>query len=82
MILTINANVEYYLRVPADQRHSMHRYELTEEEISDSEAARFIQDVLLRDGAPALNLAGFATTSMGSEAEDFMLKNLVSYFAV
>ena len=82
MILTLNANVKYYLRVLKIKNHSMHRYELNEEEMSGSEAARFIQDELLLDGAPALNLAGFATTYMGSEVEDLMLKNLVRYFAV
>ena len=39
-----------------------------------SQAASFIQDVLLLDGTPALNLADFATTYMEYEIEAPMLK--------
>ena len=52
--------------------HTRSRFELKEEEMSGSEAASFIQDELLLDGTPALNLAGFATTYMGNEVEDLM----------
>lgn len=65
-----------------NRHHTMSRFEMNEEEMSGSEAARFIQDELLLDGIPAPNLAGLRTTYMGSEVDDLMLKNLVRYSTI
>lgn len=53
------------------------RYEMNEGTVSAQNAARSIEDELLLDGVPALNLGGFATTYMEPEIEELMLKNLV-----
>lgn len=53
------------------------RCEMEEGTISAQSAARSIQDELLLDSVPALNLGGFATTYMEPEIEELMLKNLV-----
>ena len=53
------------------------RFELNEEEMSGSEAASFIQNELLLDDTLAFTLAGFATTYMGIEVENLMLKKPV-----
>ncbi|KAF2189005.1 glutamate decarboxylase [Zopfia rhizophila CBS 207.26] len=50
--------------------------ELRQESLPAKEAACFIQDDLLLDGNPALNLAGFANTFMEPEIEQLMTKNL------
>lgn len=54
-------------------------FEIGEEEIPASVAAQFVQDELLLDGAPAMNLAGFATTFIESNVENLMIKNLVQH---
>lgn len=54
-------------------------FEMGEEEVPGPVAAQFVQDELLLDGIPALNLAGFATTFMESNVENLMLKNLVRH---
>ena len=53
------------------------RYEMDEGTVSAENATRSIQDDLLLDCVPALNLGGFATTYMEPEIEELMLKNLV-----
>lgn len=55
----------------------MSRLAMRVERMPGPDAARFIQDELLLDGAPAFNLAGFATTYMDSSVDDRTLKNLV-----
>lgn len=52
--------------------------EMSEDGIPPSKAAQFVQYELLLDATPALNLAGFATTFMEKDAEELMLKNLVT----
>lgn len=52
-------------------------FEIGEDEILAPVAAQFVQDKLLLDGVPALNLAGFATTFIESYVENLMIKNLV-----
>ena len=59
------------------ENHTRSRFELNEEEMSGSEAASSIQNELLQDGTPALSLADFATTYMGNEVEDAMLKKIM-----
>lgn len=54
-------------------------FEIGEEEIPGPVATQLVQDELLLDGVPALNLAGFATTFMESTIENLMLKNLVQH---
>ncbi len=56
-------------------------YEMAEASLPAEVAARSVQDDLLLDGTPALNLAGFATTYMEEEVERVMLKNLVNNLA-
>ena len=59
-------NFEHYvwfLQIEDDTRSHL---ALKEEEMSGSEAASFIQDDLLLDGTPSLNLAGFANTYIGN----------------
>lgn len=58
------------------------RYEMDEGTVSAQNAARSIQDELLLDVVPALNLGGFATTYMEPEIEELMLKNLVGRMCV
>ena len=53
------------------------RDEMDEGTVSAQDAARSIQNELLLDVIPALNLGGFATTYMEPEIEELMLKNLV-----
>lgn len=52
-------------------------YEIAEGTISAQHAVRVIQDDLLLDGTPALNLAGFANTFVEPEIEQLMFKNFV-----
>ena len=62
------------------ENHTRSRFELNEEEMSGSEAtkaASSIHDELLLEGTPALSLADFATTYMGNEVEDPMLKKIM-----
>ena len=56
------------------------RYEMDEQSVTAQAAARLVQDELLLDCSPALNLAGFATTYMEPEIESLMLKSLVSRY--
>jgi glutamate/tyrosine decarboxylase-like PLP-dependent enzyme len=53
-------------------------YQLQEKVIEARQAVCLIQDELLLDGNPALNLAGFANTFMEPEIEPLMAANLVS----
>lgn len=55
----------------------MSRFTMREEEIPGPEATRAIQDQLLLDGTPALDLAGFATSYIDSNVEDVLVPNLV-----
>ena len=58
--------------------HTRSRFGLNEEEMSGSEAASFILYDSLLDGTSALNLAGLATTYIGNEAEDPMLRKTLT----
>jgi glutamate decarboxylase len=53
-------------------------YEMPENGTPAHMAVQIIEDDLERDIVPAYNLAGFATTYMENEAEQLMLKNIVS----
>ncbi|GAA5858625.1 hypothetical protein JCM8547_001396 [Rhodosporidiobolus lusitaniae] len=56
------------------------RFEMGEEPLDSKLAYRFIQDELLMDGNPHLNLASFVTTYMEDEAEKLMVDNLSKNF--
>jgi glutamate decarboxylase len=53
-------------------------YEMDDGSMSAGHTIRIIQDDLLLDGSPALNLAGFANTYMEPEIEKLMFENLVN----
>ena len=55
----------------------MSRFAMREEEMPDPEVTRSIQDQLLLDGTPALDLAGFAISYIDNTVDDFLLLNLV-----
>ncbi|CEQ42780.1 SPOSA6832_04628 [Sporobolomyces salmonicolor] len=64
----------------AAARQGIKRFELPDEEMDSRLAQRFVQDELLLDASPALNLASFVTTYMEPEAEQLMLQNLSKNF--
>lgn len=51
--------------------------ELPENSSSPRDAAKVVNNDLILDSVPSLNLAGFATIYMEPEGEQLMLKNLV-----
>ncbi|GAA94862.1 uncharacterized protein L969DRAFT_612354 [Mixia osmundae IAM 14324] len=55
---------------------SLPKWEMNEEGLEPRQAQRFVQDEMLTDAKPALNLASFVTTYMDKEVEELMLQNL------
>ncbi|GAA5909619.1 hypothetical protein JCM5296_002371 [Sporobolomyces johnsonii] len=64
----------------AAARQGIKRFELNDGEMDARLAQRFVQDELLLDASPALNLASFVTTYMEPEVEQLMLQNLSKNF--
>lgn len=78
IMLVTNASLSNIYGSLQIEDHTRSRFGLNEGEMSGSEAASFIQYNSLLDGTSALNLAGFATTYIGSEVEDPMFKKTIT----
>ncbi|TNY20210.1 glutamate decarboxylase [Rhodotorula diobovata] len=59
-----------------EARTGIPRLEMGEDEMDPQLAKRFVQDELLMDGNPSLNLASFVTTYMDDCAQELMLQTL------